>query len=59
MNRSLWVALLLFSPCHALSQDIQVNRQNKTIAVTADQSISVESEVAVVERRNCVSGICH
>jgi Uncharacterized conserved protein len=30
------------------AQDIQVNRQNKTIAVTADQSISVDAEVAVI-----------
>jgi uncharacterized protein len=30
-------------------QDIQVNRQNKTIAVTADESTSVDAEVAVLE----------
>jgi len=30
-------------------QDIQVNRQNKTIAVTADESITADAEVAVLE----------
>ncbi len=32
----------------ALSQDIQVNRQNKTIAVTADESMTADAEVAVL-----------
>ena len=30
-------------------QDIQVNRQNKTIAVTADDSITADAEVAVID----------
>ena len=30
------------------AQDIQVNRQNKTIAVTADDSVTAEAEVAVL-----------
>jgi uncharacterized protein YggE len=30
------------------AQDIQVNRQNKTISVTADESITAEAEVAVI-----------
>jgi uncharacterized protein YggE len=32
----------------ALSQEIQVNRQNKTIAITADDSVSVDPEVATI-----------
>lgn len=32
----------------ALCQDIQVNRQNKTIAVTADESTTADAEVAVL-----------
>lgn len=31
-----------------LAQDIQVNRQNKTIAVTADESITADAEVALL-----------
>jgi uncharacterized protein len=31
-----------------LAQDIQVNRQNKTIAVTAEESITADAEVAVL-----------
>src|SRR5580692_7655199 len=30
------------------AQDIQVNRQNKTIAVTADESTTADAEVAVL-----------
>lgn len=48
MKRLIRVALLLSGSYYSLSQDIQVNRQNKTIAVTADQSTSVDAEVAVV-----------
>jgi len=29
-------------------QDIQVNRQNKTIVVTADESIAADAEIAVI-----------
>lgn len=32
-----------------LSQEISVNRQNKTIAVTADESVTADAEIAVVE----------
>ncbi|HZU43375.1 MAG TPA: SIMPL domain-containing protein [Terriglobales bacterium] len=32
----------------AFSQQIQVNRQNKTIAITADDSVSVDPEVAII-----------
>jgi uncharacterized protein YggE len=31
-----------------VAQDIQVNRQNKTIAVTADESITADAEVALL-----------
>jgi uncharacterized protein YggE len=32
-----------------LAQDIQVNRQNKTIAVTAEESTTADAEIAVLE----------
>jgi uncharacterized protein len=38
--------VLISSTC--FGQDIQVNRQNKTIAVTADESITADAEVAVL-----------
>jgi hypothetical protein len=40
--------LFLFLISGALAQDIQVNRQNKTIAVTADESVTADPEVAVL-----------
>jgi hypothetical protein len=40
--------LFLFGSYYSLTQDIQVNRQNKTIAVTADESITADAEVAVI-----------
>lgn len=45
--KTLWIFLVLLGiTCFA--QDIQVNRQNKTIAVTADESITADAEVAVL-----------
>lgn len=41
------VAYVVLTSC-LLAQDIQVNRQNKTIAVTADDSVEVDAEVAVL-----------
>lgn len=41
----LWCILGLVS---ALGQQIVVNRQNKTIAITADDSVSVDPEVATI-----------
>jgi uncharacterized protein YggE len=43
------VFLLSVFTAAASSQDIQINRQNKTIAVTADDSVSVDAEVAVLD----------
>jgi|SRR5579864_9213934 len=40
--------LIAFAPPLLFSQDIQVNRQNKTIAVTADDSAESDAEVAVL-----------
>jgi uncharacterized protein len=40
--------LVLFGSGYSLGQDIQVNRQNKTIAVTADESVTADAEVAVL-----------
>lgn len=41
--------LILLSVCSLFAQSIQVNRQNKTIAVTADDSVTADAEVAVLE----------
>jgi uncharacterized protein YggE len=43
--RLLFVTLLAVA---AFAQDIQVNRQNKTIAVTADESVTAEAEIAIL-----------
>jgi len=42
-------AFMLTSACTLLAQDVQVNRQNKTIAVTADESTTADAEVAVLD----------
>ena len=50
MKRLVIAISLMFACISVLSgQDIQVNRQNKTIAVTADESVSSDAEVAVLE----------
>jgi uncharacterized protein YggE len=42
--------VFIFANIYLLSaQEIQVNRQNKTIAVTAEESVTSDAEVAVVE----------
>jgi len=38
----------VFGLLPVFSQQIQVNRQNKTIAITADESVSVDPEVATI-----------
>lgn len=49
MRRTLFAVLLVFSfLVPATAQEIQVSRQNKTIAVTAEESVTVDPEVAVV-----------
>jgi len=48
MLRRLLCLLPILIAGSALSQDIQINRQNKTIAVTADESVTADAEVAVV-----------
>jgi hypothetical protein len=45
-TKLLGLSLLFCSIC--FGQDIQVNRQNKTIAVIADDSITADAEVAIV-----------
>jgi len=40
--------LLLACATSMLAQNIQVNRQNKTIAVTADDSVAANAEVALI-----------
>ncbi len=44
---ALLLSLTLFG-VSAFAQDIQVNRQNKTIAVTAEESVAADAEVAVL-----------
>lgn len=41
-------AIFLILVSGASAQDIQVNRQNKTIAVTADESVTADPEVATI-----------
>ena len=48
MKRSLFALAILASACFSSAQDIQVNRQNKTIAVTADDSVTADAEIAVL-----------
>jgi len=40
--------IIAFLAVTTFAQDIQVNRQNKTIAVTADESVAADAEVAVL-----------
>jgi uncharacterized protein YggE len=47
LQKRLWLVFGLLASS-ALAQDIQVNRQNKTIAVTADESVTADAEVAVL-----------
>jgi uncharacterized protein YggE len=50
MRHSILALLLVFNAVGAtFAQDIQVNRQNKTIAVTAEDSVTADAEVAVLE----------
>lgn len=46
-RKLLWLTPFLISAV-CVSQDIQINRQNKTIAVTADESTAADAEVAVL-----------
>ena len=48
MKRFLFMITVICSIGSALAQDIQVNRQNKTIAVTAEESTTADAEVAVL-----------
>jgi hypothetical protein len=43
-----WLILAALSAMCA-GQDIQINRQNKTIAVTAEESITADAEIAVLD----------
>jgi uncharacterized protein len=48
MKRRFVVLVLSCCAWTASAQDIQINRQNKTIAVTADESVTADAEVAVL-----------
>lgn len=50
MNRNLFAVFgILVIAAAAVAQDVQVSRTNKTIAVTADESVTVAPEIAIVE----------
>ncbi|MGD0508690.1 MAG: SIMPL domain-containing protein, partial [Terriglobales bacterium] len=49
MKRFLFTIAVIAISGSLLAQDIQVNRQNKTISVTADESATADAEVAVLE----------
>jgi uncharacterized protein YggE len=46
--KTLMLAAVLICGQIAVAQNIQVNQQNKTIAVTAEESVSVDAEIAIV-----------
>jgi hypothetical protein len=47
--KHLWLLMFaMFSTIGLYAQDISVNRQNKTIAVTAEESVSADAEVATL-----------
>ena len=48
LSVSLFILLAFVVLLPAMAQEIQVSRQNKTIAVTAEESITADAEVAVV-----------
>jgi hypothetical protein len=48
MKRAALLLSLTLVGVSAFAQDIQVNRQNKTIAVTAEESVTADAEVAVL-----------
>ena len=45
-----WICgfLVLLTSLPAAGQNVQVNRQNKTIAISADASVSMEPDIAVL-----------
>jgi uncharacterized protein YggE len=49
LKRFLFMIAVILSAGLLLAQDIQVNRQNKTIAVTADDFVTADAEIAVLE----------
>ena len=49
MKRFLFTIAVTAITGSLLAQDIQVNRQNKTIAVTAEESTTADAEIAVLE----------
>lgn len=44
----MWLFIFLISTT-CVGQDIQVNRQNKTIAVTAEESVTADAEIAILD----------
>jgi uncharacterized protein YggE len=48
MERKILALILLSWAFVASAQDIQINRQNKTIAVIADESVTADAEVAIL-----------
>jgi len=48
LKHFLFVIAVIASTGLLLAQEIQVNRQNKTIAVTAEDSMTADAELAVI-----------
>jgi uncharacterized protein len=48
MRQKTWWFFPVLVVVAAMGQDIQINRQNKTIAVTAEESVTADAEVAVL-----------
>jgi uncharacterized protein YggE len=59
MKRFLLLVAAVATATTLFAQDIQVNRQNKTIAVTAEESTTADAEVAVLEIGYHNYGITH
>ncbi len=49
MRRFLHAVLILVGAHLLAAQDIQISRENKTIAITADESVTADAEVALLE----------
>ncbi len=47
-NPFILAAVLVIGQVAAVAQNIQVDKQNKTIAVTAEESVSVDAEIAIL-----------
>ena len=58
MTRAVFAFGVVFATLFASAQEIQVNRQNKTISITADESATADAEVATLTRCSLPSEVC-